>query len=143
MCSHKAYFIIPPWWVLLLESNVRTSHYRVIKADSQKVLNVPRILKSTLIMFLKIEVKKSYLNGLYLRKWYINSVYFKKISYFEREYLLCLHICMKYDKIVHDFHTVFLHIYILRNVLRYPWYPGYQVFATLFWLTLIILIIFW
>ena len=39
-----------------------------VSTDSQKVLNVPRILKSTLIMFLNIEVQKSYLNGLNLRK---------------------------------------------------------------------------
>ena len=37
-------------------------------ADSQKALNVPRILKWTLIMFLIIKLQKSYLNGLNLWK---------------------------------------------------------------------------
>ena len=49
----------------------RTDLYSVkslVGADSQKFLNVPRILKSTFIMFLNIEVQKSYLNGLNLRK---------------------------------------------------------------------------
>ena len=46
------------------------------QADSQKVQNVPRILKSTLIMFLNIEVQKSYLYGLKLRKLYVNHLYF-------------------------------------------------------------------
>ena len=44
------------------------------QADSQIVLNVPRIMESTLIMFLNIEVQKSDINGLNVRKLYINHL---------------------------------------------------------------------
>ena len=45
-----------------------------VSPDSQKVLNVPCMLKSTFIMFLNIKVQKSYLNGLNLKKLYINHL---------------------------------------------------------------------
>ena len=46
----------------------------VYTPDSQKVLNVPRILKLTLIMFLNIEKQNLYLNVFLFRKQDINHL---------------------------------------------------------------------
>ena len=79
----------------------------ILGADSQKVLNVPRILKLTLIMFLNIEVQKSYLNGLNLRKENICHLKLEEIFNFERKYLLFLSILHWFSVIFTECSSIF------------------------------------
>ena len=62
--------------------------------------------------------------------WYMNHL-FQDIFICERKYLLYLQVVHEMQEIFCDVHKMFLNLYILRNVSRYPGYPGYQLFATL------------